>query len=50
MKEYEKQATKVLLGAAGLEALFDVLVSASAEEFEYTGHGYFLTISTHSCL
>jgi hypothetical protein len=44
MKEFEKQVIKVLLEAACLEALLDVLASAPEEEFEYTGHGYFLTI------
>ena len=44
MKDYEKQVARTLLGAAGLEALFDVLASAVDKEYEYTGHGYFLTI------
>jgi len=44
LKEFEKQVARLLLEAAGLEALFDILASAPDEEFEYTGHGYFLTI------
>jgi len=34
----------VLLKAAGLEALFDILTSATNEELDYTKVGYYLTI------
>jgi hypothetical protein len=44
MRDYEKQVARVLLGAAGIEALFEVLATVVDTEYEYTGHGYFLTL------
>jgi len=44
MKEFEKQIAKALLEAAGLEALFDILTSATNEEFDYTKVGYYLSV------
>jgi hypothetical protein len=44
MKEFEKQVAKALLEAAGLKALFDILTSATNEEFDYTKVGYYLTV------
>ncbi len=48
MKDYEKQIAKTLLKHAGLDTLIDVIVNTSDEDYEYTGHGYYLTIKNPS--
>jgi len=44
MKDFENQVVLALLRAKGLEGLFDILTSATNEEFDYTKVGYYLTI------
>lgn len=44
MKDYEKQIVKTLLEHAGLEALIEVIFNTTDEDYEYTGHGYYLTV------